>query len=138
MKRITKTIAVLTVCLLLVSCSAAKVYSLDEYLPPLMDITTQLPYTESISVTETASGKTIEFTTGEELDQIRMKLEGIECSRHKITDESDPIYKITFSTTDGDVAVDVISEKAFNIGEYRFSSLALDIDLFYFEKLFEN
>lgn len=138
MKRFTKTIAVLTLCLLVSSCSAARIYSLDEYLPPLTDVSTQLPYTDSISITDVRSGKTVEFTSGEKIDQIRMRLEGIECSRHKITDEREPIYEITFFTKDGSVVVKIISEKTFNIGNYRFSSLALNLDLLYFEKLFED
>ena len=138
MKKFLGAIIIAIIILSTLSCSSLRTYYLDEYLPELIDITTQYPYTESITVTEVSTGKTVDFTTGEEMDNIRMQFEGIECTRHDLTENYAPAYEVCFRTTDGDVILGIASTTHFIIGEYRFSSIALKFDLFYFEKLFED
>jgi len=136
-KRLAAALLVL-VLLSLSGCGFLKVYNLDEILPPLIDITTQYPYTEKITVTNCLTGEALEFTEGKDHDLIRMRLEGIQAIREKAKASDDqPLFEITFTTTDGIFSVKIL-ENGYHlvIDGYNYETLGSAVDLLYFENLF--
>ena len=137
MKRVLSILLVISALLALSGCGSFKVYQMNDILPPLVDITTQYPYTEKITVTECSSGKSLEFTEGADHDMIRMRFEGIQAIREKPkSDDPAPLFDIVFTTTDSTVAISVLSEYAFLYDGYKYEILRSGIDLIYFENLF--
>lgn len=136
MKKVICTAVLLCILFCLAGCGSFKVYEMNDILPPLVDITTQYPYTEKITVTNCSTGETLEFTEGTDHNLIRMRLEGIQAIREKVKDEITPLYEITFFTTDGTTAVSILSEYDCVIDGYRYEALRSSVDLIYFENLF--
>lgn len=136
MKKIFRIPVLLCILLCLVSCGSFRVYSFDELLPPLMDITTQYPYTEKITVTCCTNGETVEYTEASDQDMLRMRLQGIQAIREKAKNENAPLYEITFHTTEGVLKIAVLSEYDCIIDGYRYEALRSGFDLLYFEDLF--
>ncbi len=137
-----KNLAMILVCVCVVMClggcrKTPGLYVLDDYIPELMDVTTQYPYVEKISVTDCASGNTVEFTDGVTHDIIRMQFEGIQCIREK-TGAADygPLFTVTFYTTDGETTVYVLSKSEYIIGEYLYEAMTAGVDVVFFENLF--
>lgn len=131
-----KILFIMLICLLLFSSCSTGVYTLGDVLPELIDITTQYPYVESITVFETASQRSVTFTDGITHNNIRMQFEGIQCTREKSKGDYPSLYTVTFSTTEGDVKVYIVSNHEFLINGYLYTSIALELDLVYFEHLF--
>ena len=127
--------AVLTlVCL--TGCASAMF--LDEVIPELMDITTQYPHVEKVTVTNGATGASIEYTDPEMQDNIRMMFEGVQCTRRKgngvAADE--PLFTVTFHAVDGDTVIYVLSGSSYVIGEYTYKAITFGVDTVYLENLF--
>ena len=128
----------LTFVLFLTACGTPGLYVLDDYIPELIDITTQYPYTEKITVTDCSTGDVREYTDGEMHDNIRMHFEGIQCTRDKVKENAvyTPLYEVTFYATDRTTAVTVLSDSAYLIGEYRYDAITSGVDLVYLANLF--
>ncbi|MBE6540826.1 MAG: hypothetical protein E7672_00040 [Ruminococcaceae bacterium] len=137
MKKVLSIIMLVLLCLSTVSCISLKTHMLEDYFPPMLDETTHMPYTDSVTVKNTATNEVIKFTTPSEISNIYLQLSGIECSRHNITDDLDPVFVVTFYSKYESVSVEICSATAFNIGKYRFSSIGHTLDLSYIASLFE-
>lgn len=125
--------------LTLAGCGSLKVYDMNEILPPLIDVTTQYPYTEKITVKNCVTGEILEFTEGDDHDLIRMRFEGIQAIREKMKSSADiaPLYEVTFHTTGEDFTVSLLENQYyFVIGGYKYEAIRSGIDLLYFENLF--
>ena len=129
-------ILLLSLTILMTACGTPGVYVLDEYLPVLIDPATQYPYTEKITVTETATGKVLEYTEGTDHDRIRMRLEGIQCIREKDDGSYTPVYTVAFTTTEGVVTVGIASEYDFILDGYHYEAMRSSADLYFFAGLF--
>lgn len=128
-------ILLLSAVLLLTGCGA---YFLDEVLPELMDISTQYPNVESVTVTELASGDTVTYAEPDMQDNIRMLFEGVQCTREKTTvGAEDAVYTVEFKAQDGDTVIYVISGSEYVIGEYKYKAITFGVDMIYLENLFE-
>lgn len=127
------------VMLVLTGCGSFKVYHINDIVPPLIDMTTQYPYTEKITVTNCTTGETLEYTEGSDHDLIRMQLEGIEAVREKVKDNEkyQPLFVITFHTTEGKTDVQLLDNSyRFIIDGYLYDALRSKIDIVFFENLF--
>ena len=131
-----KILLITLICLFWFSSCSTAVYTLGDVLPELIDVTTQDPYVESVTVFETESQRSVTFTDGITHNNIRMQFEGIECTREKSKKDYPSLYTVTFSTTNGDVKVYIVSNHEFIINGYLYKSIALELDLVYFEHLF--
>lgn len=111
---------------------------LDEVIPELIDITTQYPHVEKVTVTNGATGESIEYTDPDMQDNIRMMFEGVQCTRKKgngvAADE--PLFTVTFHALDGDTVIYVLSDSYYEIGEYTYKAITFGVDLVYLESLF--
>jgi len=144
MKRRVCLLSVFLLLLGLVSCGELTAYDLDDFIPPLMDIETQYPYVEKIIVTKTETGETVEFTEGEDHNNIRMLFEEMKCVRREKAPEVNTGFNVSFVTTKETVNVFIPVEAEqyqagyVYIGEYEFEFLANGVDTFYFESLFKE
>lgn len=111
---------------------------LDEVIPELMDMTTQYPHVEKVTVVNGATGESIEYTDPEMQDNIRMMFEGVQCTRKKgngvAADE--PLFTVTFHAVDGDTVIYVLSGSSYVIGEYTYKAITFGVDTVYLENLF--
>lgn len=116
----------------------ATAYFLDEVLPELMDISTQLPNVETVTVVNGATGESIEYTDPEMHDNIRMIFEGVQCTRQKgnAAAADDVAFTVTFHAVNGDTVIYVLSESSYVIGEYTYKAITFGVDLVYLENLF--
>lgn len=122
--------------LLFCGCSA-KAYFLGDVLPELMDITTQYPNVESVTVTNIASGETLTYTDAGMQDNIRMLFEGVQCTRKKSTSGmTEAVYKVEFNALSGGTVVYVVSGSECVIGEYTYKAITFGVDMVYLENLF--
>jgi len=130
---------ILLTALLMVFCLAgcASDIFLDEVIPELMDITTQYPHVEKVTVTN-AAGESLEYTDAEMHDNIRMRFEGVQCTRKKADAPAadDVQFTVTFHTVDGETVVYVLSGSSYVIGEYAYKAITFGVDTVYFENLF--
>ncbi len=133
-----KIFAMLMLLLMLTACGTPGLYVLDDYIPELIDIETQYPYTEKITVMNCTTGAELEYTDGEMHDNIRMHFEGIQCTRDKVKENAvyTPLYEVTFYATDMTTTVTVLSDSAYLIGGYRYDAITSGVDLMYLENLF--
>ena len=115
-------------------------YQLDDIIPKLMDTKTQYPYTTSVVVEKDSTGERLDYTEGTDHDKIRMQFEGIKCYRDKLTESDDyedgVQYTVTFVTTDGEVAIEVISKDTCIIDGYVYHAMTSGIDILFFDNLF--
>lgn len=111
------------------------VYSLDGSLPPLIDSETQYPYVQSVDITN-SDGNTVTLVSSAEMDNIRMKFEGIKCVKEKSPEQSETLYTVTFNTNDGKYTISVISEDKLIIDGVTYDVLRGGVDLFYLASLF--
>lgn len=110
---------------------------LDEVIPELIDITTQYPHVEKVTVVNNATGAGIEYTDPEMQDNIRMLFEGVQCTRKKGSVTADePLFTVTFHALDGDTVIYVLSDSYYEIGEYTYKAITFGVDLVYLENLF--
>ncbi len=111
---------------------------LDEVIPELMDITTQYPHVEKVTVTNGATGESIEYTDPAMQDNIRMIFEGVQCTRKKGNGVSadEPLFTVTFHAVDGDTVIYVLSGSSYVIGEYTYKAITFGVDTVYLENLF--
>lgn len=135
MKRVIAFVCAFICLAILSSCDAPGVYSLDDSLPPLIDSETQYPYVQSVDVTN-SDGKTITLVSSGEMDNIRMKFEGIKCVKEKSPEPSEILYTVTFNTNDGEYTISVISEDKLIIDGVAYDVLRGGADLFYLASLF--
>lgn len=126
----------LALAIFMVSCGTPGVYLLDDYLPVLIDPSTQYPYTEKITVTNCSTGAVLAFTDGSSHDLIRMRLEGIQCMRSKDDGSLTPLYTVEFTTTEGVVTLHIASEYDYILDGYHYEALRSSVDLLYFDGLF--
>lgn len=127
--------AMLTV-LFLTGCASD--YFLGEVIPELIDISTQYPHVEKVTVQNGATGGSIEYTDPKMQDNIRMIFEGVQCTRKKgngvAADE--PLFTVTFHALDGDTVIYVLSGSSYVIGEYTYKAITFGVDTVYLENLF--
>lgn len=135
MKRVIAFVCAFICLAILSSCDAPGVYSLDDSLPPLIDSETQYPYVQSVDVTN-SDGKTVTLVSSGEMDNIRMKFEGIKCVKEKSPEPSEILYTVTFNTNDGEYTISVISEDKLIIDGVAYDVLRGGADLFYLASLF--
>lgn len=135
MKRVIAFVCAFICLAMLSSCDAPGVYSLDGSLPPLIDSETQYPYVQSVDVTNSA-GNTVTLVSSGEMDNIRMKFEGIKCVKEKSPEQSETLYTVTFNTNDGKYTISVISEDKLIIDGVAYDVLRGGADLFYLASLF--
>ncbi len=135
MKRVIAFVCAFICLAMLSSCDAPGVYSLDGSLPPLIDSETQYPYVQSVDVTNSA-GNTVTLVSSAEMDNIRMKFEGIKCVKEKSPEPSEILYTVTFNTNDGKYTISVISEDKLIIDGVAYDVLRGGADLFYLASLF--
>ena len=128
--------AVLLALVLLTGC-ASDIF-LDEVIPELMDITTQYPHVEKVTVVNGGTGESIEYTDPAMQDNIRMMFEGVQCTRKKGsgTAAGEPLFTVTFHALDGDTVIYVLSGSSYVIGEYTYKAITFGVDLVYLENLF--
>ena len=135
MKRVIAFVCAFICLAILSSCDAPGVYSLNDSLPPLIDSETQYPYVQSVDVTNSA-GNTVTLVSSTEMDNIRMKFEGIKCVKEKSPEPSETLYTVTFNTNDGEYTISVISEDKLIIDGVAYDVLRGGADLFYLASLF--
>lgn len=135
MKRVIAFVCAFICLAILSSCDAPGVYSLNDSLPPLIDSETQYPYVQSVDVTNSA-GNTVTLVSSGEMDNIRMKFEGIKCVKEKSPEQSEILYTVTFNTNDGEYTISVISEDKLIIDGVAYDVLRGGADLFYLASLF--
>lgn len=135
MKRVIAFVCAFICLAMLSSCDAPGVYSLDGSLPPLIDSETQYPYVQSVDVTN-SDGNTVTLVSSAEMDNIRMKFEGIKCVKEKSPEPSEILYTVTFNTNDGKYTISVISEDKLIIDGVTYDVLRGGADLFYLASLF--
>lgn len=135
MKRVIAFVCAFICLAMLSSCDAPGVYSLNDSLPPLIDSETQYPYVQSVDVTNSA-GNTVTLVSSAEMDNIRMKFEGIKCVKEKSPEPSEILYTVTFNTNDGKYTISVISEDKLIIDGVAYDVLRGGADLFYLASLF--
>lgn len=135
MKRVIAFVCAFICLAILSSCDAPGVYSLDGSLPPLIDSETQYPYVQSVDVTN-SDGNTVTLVSSAEMDNIRMKFEGIKCVKEKSPEQSETLYTVTFNTNDGKYTISVISEDKLIIDGMAYDVLRGGADLFYLASLF--
>ena len=135
MKRVIAFVCAFICLAILSSCDAPGVYSLDGSLPPLIDSETQYPYVQSVDVTN-SDGNTVTLVSSGEMDNIRMKFEGIKCVKEKSPEQSETLYTVTFNTNDGKYTISVISEDKLIIDGVAYDVLRGGADLFYLASLF--
>ena len=135
MKRVIAFVCAFICLAMLSSCDAPGVYSLDGSLPPLIDSETQYPYVQSVDVTN-SDGNTVTLVSSADMDNIRMKFEGIKCVKEKSPEPSEILYTVTFNTNDGKYTISVISEDKLIIDGVTYDVLRGGADLFYLASLF--
>lgn len=135
MKRVIAFVCAFICLAMLSSCDAPGVYSLDGSLPPLIDSETQYPYVQSVDITN-SDGNTVTLVSSAEMDNIRMKFEGIKCVKEKSPEQSETLYTVTFNTNDGKYTISVISEDKLIIDGVAYDVLRGGADLFYLASLF--
>lgn len=135
MKRVIAFVCAFICLAMLSSCDAPGVYSLDGSLPPLIDSETQYPYVQSVDITN-SDGNTVTLVSSAEMDNIRMKFEGIKCVKEKSSEPSEILYTVTFNTNDGKYTISVISEDKLIIDGVTYDVLRGGADLFYLASLF--
>lgn len=135
MKRVIAFVCAFICLAMLSSCDAPGVYSLNDSLPPLIDSETQYPYVQSVDVTN-SDGNTVTLVSSGEMDNIRMKFEGIKCVKEKSPEQSETLYTVTFNTNDGKYTISVISEDKLIIDGVTYDVLRGGADLFYLASLF--
>lgn len=135
MKRVIAFVCAFICLAMLSSCDAPGVYSLDGSLPPLIDSETQYPYVQSVDITN-SDGNTVTLVSSGEMDNIRMKFEGIKCAKEKSPEQSETLYTVTFNTNDGKYTISVISEDKLIIDGVTYDVLRGGADLFYLASLF--
>lgn len=135
MKRVIAFVCAFICLAMLSSCDAPGVYSLDGSLPPLIDSETQYPYVQSVDITN-SDGNTVTLVSSAEMDNIRMKFEGIKCVKEKSPEQSETLYTVTFNTNDGKYTISVISEDKLIIDGVTYDVLRGGADLFYLASLF--
>lgn len=135
MKRVIAFVCAFICLAILSSCDAPGVYSLNDSLPPLIDSETQYPYVQSVDVTN-SDGNTVTLVSSGEMDNIRMKFEGIKCVKEKSPEQSETLYTVTFNTNDGKYTISVISEDKLIIDGVAYDVLRGGADLFYLASLF--
>ncbi len=135
MKRVIAFVCAFICLAMLSSCDAPGVYSLDGSLPPLIDSETQYPYVQSVDVTN-SDGNTVTLVSSADMDNIRMKFEGIKCVKEKSPEPSETLYTVTFNTNDGEYTISVISEDKLIIDGVAYDVLRGGADLFYLASLF--
>lgn len=135
MKRVIAFVCAFICLAILSSCDAPGVYSLNDSLPPLIDSETQYPYVQSVDITN-SDGNTVTLVSSAEMDNIRMKFEGIKCVKEKSSEQSETLYTVTFNTNDGKYTISVISEDKLIIDGVTYDVLRGGADLFYLASLF--
>ena len=135
MKRVIAFVCAFICLAMLSSCDAPGVYSLDGSLPPLIDSETQYPYVQSVDITN-SDGNTVTLVSSAEMDNIRMKFEGIKCVKEKSPEQSEILYTVTFNTNVGKYTISVISEDKLIIDGVTYDVLRGGADLFYLASLF--
>lgn len=135
MKRVIAFVCAFICLAILSSCDAPGVYSLDGSLPPLIDSETQYPYVQSVDITN-SDRNTVTLVSSGEMDNIRMKFEGIKCVKEKSSEQSETLYTVTFNTNDGEYTISVISEDKLIINGVTYDVLRGGADLFYLASLF--
>ncbi len=135
MKRVIAFVCAFICLAILSSCDAPGVYSLNDSLPPLIDSETQYPYVQSVDITN-SDGNTVTLVSSAEMDNIRMKFEGIKCVKEKSPEQSETLYTVTFNTNDGKYTISVISEDKLIIDGVTYDVLRGGADLFYLASLF--
>ena len=122
--------------LMLTSCASD--YFLDDIIPELIDISTQYPHVEKVTVVNGATGESIEYTDPKMQDNIRMIFEGVQCTRKKGTDAmtAEPLFTVRFHALDGDTVIYVLSGSSYVIGEYTYKAITFGVDTLYLENLF--
>ena len=135
MKRVIAFVCAFICLAILSSCDAPGVYSLNDSLPPLIDSETQYPYVQSVDITN-SDGNTVTLVSSAEMDNIRMKFEGIKCVKEKSSEPSEILYTVTFNTNDGKYTISVISEDKLIIDGVAYDVLRGGADLFYLASLF--
>lgn len=128
--------ALLLTAVFLTGCASD--YFLDEVIPELIDISTQYPHVEKVTVTNGATGESVEYTDPKMQDNIRMIFEGVQCTRTKANGvpADGVLFTVTFHTVDGDTAVYVLSQSSYVIGEYTYKAITFGVDTVYLENLF--
>ena len=135
MKRVIAFVCAFICLAILSSCDAPGVYSLNDSLPPLIDSETQYPNVQSVDITN-SDGNTVTLVSSAEMDNIRMKFEGIKCVKEKSPEQSETLYTVTFNTNDGKYTISVISEDKLIIDGMAYDVLRGGADLFYLASLF--
>ena len=129
-------LAALFAILLLTGCASD--YFLDDIIPELIDISTQYPHVEKVTVQNGATGEAIEYTDPKMQDNIRMIFEGVQCTRRKGSGvpADGVLFTVTFHALDGDTVIYVLSGSSYVIGEYTYKAITFGVDTVYLENLF--
>ncbi len=139
-------LAALFILPLLVSCDAPGVVLLESLLPPLTEKTTGYTVTESIVVTETATGKTAVFSAPADMNTFHQQVEGIKCVKESASGDFDTPYTITFQTADKSVVLSVVTTPGiradkstrFLVDGKRYDAVVGGVDLYYLAGLFRE
>ncbi len=130
--------AVIICAVLLSSCDAPGVYLIDDQLPKLTDSATGYALVTSARITELSSGDIAELTEINDIERLRMNLEGIKCIRER-DDEREP-YAYTIEFLDGDKTVfemKVCDDDDYIIDGYHYEAMYSGVDMFYLRSFFD-
>ena len=135
MKRLAFVLAISV--LMLCGCQYIISYHTDELLPDLIDPVTEQEMILSVTVTDERNGDYV-VLEGRDVEMMLMYLEGVECARRKVKDNTEILYRISFTLQDG-TAPDfcIVAEDEYLVGNYRYISINGFVDLIYFENLFK-
>jgi len=144
MKYMTKMIPLLAILLsLLLLCTACSVYTLDAYLPPLMDDNTLLPCLTKITVIRASDGAQATLTDPLDLSTMLLQLEGIQCVRDRVSleqfsEEYPLVYTLKFYATTGETTLYICGDEEFYLGRYSYLALRSGVDFYYLNSLFSD
>ena len=137
-KNLIRLFSLMLALLLLVGCRA---YTLTDYLPDLIDRSTQLPGITSIAVKRLSDDAEVLLTDAADLNKMMLHVEGIQGSRSEETLERfagtyPPQYEITFCETDKAITLVVCGDEEFYMAGYAWLAVRGGMDLFYLDSLF--
>lgn len=128
---------ILAVCLvMLCGCQYIISYHTEDLLPDLIDPNSEEEQILSVTVTDEQTGDFV-VLGDRDVETMLMRLEGVECARRKVKDDTEILYRISFSLRSGTTPdFCILAEDEYLVGNHRYVSINGFVDLLYFENLF--
>jgi len=123
--------------LMLCGCQYIISYHTGMLLPDLIDPASEEEQILSVTVTDERTGDYV-ILEGRDVETMLMYLEGVECARRKVQDDTEILYRISFVLQSGTTPdFCILAEDEYLVGKYRYVSINGFVDLLYFENLFK-